>query len=52
MSFTPGGGIPMGTRSGDLDPGLVLYLLREKGYTASTLEDLLERKSGAVRHCR
>ena len=48
MGFTPGGGIPMGTRSGDLDPGLVLYLLREKGYTPSTLEDLLERKSGLL----
>jgi acetate kinase len=48
MSFTPGGGIPMGTRSGDLDPGLILYLLREKGYTPSTLEDLLERKSGLL----
>jgi acetate kinase len=48
MGFTPGGGILMGTRSGDLDPGLVLYLLREKGYTPSTLEDLLERKSGLL----
>ena len=48
MGFTPGGGIPMGTRSGDLDPGLILYLLREKGYTPSTLEDMLERKSGLL----
>jgi acetate kinase len=48
MGFTPGGGIPMGTRSGDLDPGLILYLLREQGYSPSTLEDLLERSSGLL----
>ena len=48
MGFTPGGGIPMGTRSGDLDPGLILYLIREQGYSPSTLEDLLERSSGLL----
>jgi acetate kinase len=48
MGFTPGGGIPMGTRSGDLDPGLVLYLLREKGYSSDKLEELLEKKSGLL----
>ena len=31
MSFTPTAGIPMGTRSGDLDPGLVWYLARANG---------------------
>jgi acetate kinase len=48
MGFTPGGGILMGTRSGDLDPGLLFYLLREKGYSADTLETLLERESGLL----
>lgn len=48
MGLTPGGGIPMGTRSGDLDPGVLLYLMREKGYSASGLEQLLERESGLL----
>jgi len=48
MGFTPGRGLPWALDPGDLDPGLVLYLLREKGYTPSTLEDLLERKSGLL----
>lgn len=48
MGFTPGGGILMGTRSGDLDPGLLLYLLREKGYSVDSLEHLLERESGLL----
>ena len=34
MGFSTIGGLPMGTRSGDLDPGIVLYLLTEKGMTA------------------
>ncbi len=48
MGLTPGGGIPMGTRSGDLDPGLILYLMREKGLSCDDLEQLLERKSGLL----
>jgi acetate kinase len=48
MGFTPGGGIMMGTRTGDLDPGLLLYLLREKGYSVDSLEHLLERESGLL----
>ncbi len=40
MGFTPAGGIMMGTRSGDLDPGLLLYLLEEKGYKAWSLNGL------------
>lgn len=34
MSFTPTGGVPMSTRSGDLDPGLVWYLARTEGFDA------------------
>jgi acetate kinase len=47
MGLTPTGGFMMGTRSGDLDPGLVLYLLRS-GYDAQSLEDLLDHKSGLL----
>ena len=46
MGLTPTGGIPMGTRSGDLDPGVVLYLLRHEKLDADKLEDLLNHKSG------
>jgi acetate kinase len=45
MGFTPTGGLVMGTRPGDLDPGLVLYLLGQ-GVTTSKLDDLLEHESG------
>lgn len=46
MGLTPTGGIPMGTRSGDLDPGVILYLLRNDKFDADTLEDMLNHKSG------
>ena len=46
MGFTPLEGLMMGTRSGSIDPGLLLYLLREKGYTPGALSDLLNRESG------
>jgi len=46
MGLTPTGGIPMGTRSGDLDPGVLLYLLRAEKLTANQLEDLLNHQSG------
>jgi len=46
MGLTPTGGIPMGTRSGDLDPGVILYLLRNDRLDADTLEDLLNHQSG------
>ena len=45
MGLTPTGGIPMGTRSGDLDPGVVLWLLRN-GSTADEVESMLNHKSG------
>jgi acetate kinase len=48
MGFTPGGGIMMGTRSGDVDPGVVLYLLREKQLSADAVEQTLERESGLL----
>jgi acetate kinase len=46
MGLTPTGGIPMGTRSGDLDPGVLLYLLRTKRANADSLEKLLNQESG------
>jgi acetate kinase len=46
MGLTPCGGIPMGTRSGDLDPGVLLHLLREQRYSAEELEQLLNHESG------
>src|SRR3984885_1659239 len=46
MGLTPTGGIPMGTRSGDLDPGVILYLLRNEKLEADKLEDLLNHHSG------
>jgi acetate kinase len=45
MGFTPLEGLPMATRSGDIDAGLLLYLLRH-GYSVETLDDLLNRHSG------
>jgi acetate kinase len=46
MGFTALDGLPMGTRCGQLDPGVVLYLMKEKAMTADQVEDLLYRKSG------
>jgi acetate kinase len=46
MGFTPAGGLPMGTRSGDLDPGVFVHLLREGGYSADQLEEVVDRRSG------
>ena len=48
MGLTPSGGVIMGTRSGDLDPGVLLYLLRSHGLTADRLEQLLDRESGLL----
>jgi acetate kinase len=46
MGLTPTGGIAMATRSGDLDPGVLLYLMRVKKMNADSLEHLLNRESG------
>jgi acetate kinase len=46
MGLTPTGGIPMGTRSGDLDPGVFLYLLRNEKLGDDELEDLFNHQSG------
>jgi len=46
MGLTPLEGLVMGTRSGDIDPGLLLYLLKSAGMTADTVDDLLNHRSG------
>jgi acetate kinase len=46
MGLTPSGGLIMGSRSGDLDPGVLIYLARERGFDAAMLEDLIDRQSG------
>jgi acetate kinase len=48
MGFSPTGGVTMGTRSGDLDPGLLLYLLEQEGMTPRQLSELLQRRSGLL----
>jgi acetate kinase len=48
MGLTPTGGVMMSTRSGDLDPGVLLYLMRAKHLDAATLEDLVDRRSGLL----
>ncbi|MGT2502169.1 acetate/propionate family kinase [Bradyrhizobium guangxiense] len=46
MGFTALDGLPMGTRPGQLDPGVVLYLMAEKGMSAATVQDFLYRECG------
>lgn len=45
MGFTPLEGVPMGTRSGDIDPSIIFYLLK-KGWSAQKIEHLLSHESG------
>jgi acetate kinase len=48
MGLTPTGGIMMGTRSGDLDPGALIFLAREKNLSPDDLERICERESGLL----
>lgn len=48
MGLTPLEGLMMGTRSGDIDPGLVLHLMTSLGMTAEDVDDLLNRRSGLL----
>ena len=48
MGFTPTGGIPMSTRSGDIDPGLVLYLTNVYGFDAKEFNTMVNFKSGLL----
>ena len=46
MGLTPSGGVMMASRSGDLDPGVLIYLLRSGKVDLNALEDLVDRRSG------
>lgn len=46
MGLTPLGGIPMGTRSGDLDPSVVTYMMKKENLSAQEMEDILNKQSG------
>src|SRR6266576_3244400 len=48
MGFTALDGLPMGTRCGDLDAGVVLYLIQQKGMSPDDLVDLLYKRSGML----
>lgn len=48
MGLTPAGGLMMGTRSGDLDPGVILYLLLEKGRNPTTVDYLVNQRAGLI----
>ncbi|MBP2230740.1 acetate kinase [Azospirillum agricola] len=48
MGFTALDGLPMGTRCGAIDPGVLIYLMREKGLDAGAIEKLLYNKSGLL----
>ena len=48
MSFTPTSGVPMSTRSGDLDPGLVWYLARTENMSAKQFNEMVNSQSGLL----
>jgi acetate kinase len=48
MGFTPAGGLMMGSRSGDISPGVLLYLLAERGMTPDRLNMLVNRQAGLL----
>jgi acetate kinase len=48
MGFSTLGGLPMGTRCGDIDPGIVLYLMMEKGLSAEAVQHILYERSGLL----
>jgi acetate kinase len=48
MGFTPTGGLVMGTRSGDLDPGVLLHLLEENGLSPPEIGELVNRRAGLL----
>jgi acetate kinase len=48
MGFSPLEGVPMATRSGSVDPGALLHLLREHGFDGQSLDQVLERESGLL----
>jgi acetate kinase len=48
MGLTPAGGLVMSTRAGDLDPGVILYLIEEKGLRPASVNEMLNQHSGLL----
>jgi acetate kinase len=48
MGFTPAGGLVMGTRPGDLDPGVLVHLARTQGLDADALDELINKRAGLL----
>lgn len=48
MGFTPLAGLPMGTRTGDLDPAIVTFIMKEEGLSVEEMDTLLNKKSGVL----
>nr|WP_321268021.1 acetate kinase [uncultured Sulfurimonas sp.] len=51
MGFTPLEGLMMGTRSGDIDPAIVLYMQRDLGFSIKKIDEILNKKSGLLGIC-
>ena len=48
MGFTPLAGVPMGTRCGDIDPAIVIYLQDKLGMSPAEVDTLMNKKSGVL----
>ncbi|MEO8358991.1 MAG: acetate/propionate family kinase [Vicinamibacteria bacterium] len=48
MGLTPSGGVMMGSRTGDIDPGILLFLMKQNGLSASALDTLINHRSGLL----
>jgi acetate kinase len=48
MAFTPSAGLMMGTRSGDLDPGVLIHLMRSEGLSAEQIDEQVNHRSGLL----
>ena len=48
MGFTPLDGLMMGTRSGSVDPGILIFLMRQHGFDADQIDDMLNKQSGLL----
>ena len=48
MGLTPSGGVIMGTRTGDLDPGILIHLMRAGGYSPTETERLIDKEAGML----
>jgi acetate kinase len=51
MGMTPLGGVMMGTRGGDLDPGILIYIAGQKGYSLAEIDRILQKQSGLKGIC-